>query len=111
MTFDNELAGKPGSILSLKNAAGVSIDAQYEEQEDAKKGADVMLTIDETIQHILEKYLESAVTENELKEGACGIIMNPKTGEILAMATKPDFLMSFMVVSYQLDKRPGGNQG
>lgn len=91
MTFDNELAGKPGSILSLKNAAGVSIDAQYEEQEDAKKGADVMLTIDETIQHILEKYLESAVTENELKEGACGIIMNPKTGEILAMATKPDF--------------------
>lgn len=91
MTFDNELAGKPGSILSLKNAAGISVDAQYEEQEDAKKGADVVLTIDETIQHILEKHLETAVAENELKEGACGIIMNPKTGEVLAMATKPDF--------------------
>ena len=91
MTFDGELSGKPGSILSLKNAAGISVDPQYEEQEQPEKGADVVLTIDETIQHILEKYLETAVTENELKEGACGIIMNPKTGEILAMATKPDF--------------------
>ncbi len=91
MTFDGELSGNPGSILSLKNAAGISIEEQYEEQEDAKKGADVVLTIDETIQHILEKYLENAVSENLLKEGACGIIMNPKTAEILAMATKPDF--------------------
>ena len=91
LTFDKELSGKPGSILSLKNAAGVSVDAQYEEQEGAKKGADVVLTMDETIQHILDKHLENAVTENKLREGACGIIMNPKTGEILAMSTKPDF--------------------
>ncbi len=91
LTFDGELAGKPGSILSLKNASGVSIEEQYEKQIQAQKGADLVLTIDETIQHILEKYLETAVGENELKEGACGIIMNPKTGEILAMATKPDF--------------------
>lgn len=91
LTFDKELAGKPGSILSLKNAAGVSVDAQYEEQENSKKGADVVLTIDESVQHILDKYLESAVSENKLREGACGIIMNPKTGEILAMSTKPDF--------------------
>lgn len=90
-TFDGELTGKPGSILSLKNAAGVSVDAQYEEQEAPQKGADVVLTIDETIQHILDKYLEQAVSENQLKEGACGIIMNPKTGEIYAMSTKPDF--------------------
>ena len=91
LTFDKELSGKPGSILSLKNAAGVSVDAQYEEQDGAKKGADVVLTMDETIQHILDKHLENAVTENKLREGACGIIMNPKTGEILAMSTKPDF--------------------
>ena len=58
---------------------------------DSQKGADVVLTIDETIQHFLEKHLEEAVTEYSLKEGAAGIIMNPKTGEILAMATKPDF--------------------
>ncbi len=101
LTFDKELAGKPGSILSLKSASGVSVDAQYEEQEDAKKGADVVLTIDESIQHILDKYLENAVSENELKEGACGIIMNPKTGEILAMSTKPDFDLNN---PYSIDK-------
>ena len=39
----------------------------------------------------LKSTFEEAVTENKLKEGAAGIIMNPKTGEILAMATKPDF--------------------
>ena len=101
LTFDKELAGKPGSILSLKSASGVSVDAQYEEQEDAKKGADVVLTIDESIQHILDKYLENAVSENELKEGACGIIMNPQTGEILAMSTKPDFDLNN---PYSIDK-------
>ena len=91
MTFDDILAGKPGSILSLKNAAGVTIDAQYEEQQAPEKGADVVLTIDETIQHILEKHLETAVSDDLLREGAAGIIMNPKTAEIYAMSTKPDF--------------------
>lgn len=91
LTFDDELTGRPGSIISAKSANGTDSDLQYEEQSEALKGADVVLTIDETIQHFLEKRLETAVAENELKEGAAGIIMNPKTGEILAMATKPDF--------------------
>lgn len=91
LTFDDELTGRPGSIISAKNANGTSLDMQYEAQNEALKGADVVLTIDETIQHFLEKRLETAVAENQLKEGAAGIIMNPKTGEIYAMATKPDF--------------------
>lgn len=91
MTFDDVLTGKTGSVLSAQAANGTNMKMQYEEQEDAEKGADVVLTIDETIQHFLEKHLETAVVENQLKEGAAGIIMNPKTCEILAMATKPDF--------------------
>lgn len=91
MTFDEVLTGKTGSVLSAQAANGTNLQKQYEEQEDAEKGADVVLTIDETMQHFLEKHLETAVVENQLKEGAAGIIMNPKTGEILAMATKPDF--------------------
>lgn len=91
LTFDDALSGKPGSLLRLKSAGGTDIALQYEEQLDAQKGANIVLTIDETIQHFLEKRLEAAVQENELKEGATGIIMNPKTGEILAMATKPDY--------------------
>lgn len=90
-TFDDYLMGRAGSVLSARTASGLSSEYQYEEAYDAEKGDDVVLTIDETIQSILEKYLEQACVENKLKEGACGIIMNPQTGEILAMATKPDF--------------------
>ncbi|MCX7715614.1 MAG: penicillin-binding transpeptidase domain-containing protein [Clostridia bacterium] len=91
MSFDKELTGRAGSIISAKSANGTSMDFQYEAQISSENGADVVLTIDETIQHFLEKHLENAVVDDKLKEGAAGIIMNPKTGEILAMATKPDF--------------------
>ncbi|MBE7044362.1 MAG: PASTA domain-containing protein [Ruminococcaceae bacterium] len=91
LTFDDVLMGKPGSILSLRSSSGVTMDVQYEEQVNDRKGADIVLTLDETMQHILEKHLEQAVSENLLREGAAGIIMNPKTAEIYAMATKPDF--------------------
>lgn len=91
LMFDKELTGEPGSILSARTATGTNADYDYEEVNDSQKGADIVLTIDETIQHFLEKHLEEAVTEYSLKEGAAGIIMDPKTGEILAMATKPDF--------------------
>ena len=91
LMFDDELTGKPGSIISARSASGTYTDFQYEDITDSEKGADIVLTIDETIQHFLENALEEAVTENSLQEGAAGIIMNPKTGEILAMATKPDF--------------------
>lgn len=92
LTFDDELSGKAGKVLSNQTATGTSLSSQQTEyMEASEKGDDVVLTIDETIQHFLEKGLEEAVEKNELKEGAAGIIMNPKTGEILAMATKPDF--------------------
>ncbi len=91
LTFDGYLMGRAGSVLSAKTASGSTTAYQYEEAYDAQKGDDVVLTIDETIQAVLEKYLEQACIENELKEGACGIVMNPQTGEVLAMATKPDF--------------------
>ena len=91
LMFDDELSGNPGSIISARSASGTYTDFQYEDMTDAQKGADVVLTIDETIQHFLEKSLEEAVTEYSLKEGAAGIVMNPKTGEILAMASKPDY--------------------
>ncbi len=92
LTFDDVLTGKDGSVVAAQNASGTTLeDQQYEAYSASAKGADVVLTIDETIQHYLEKYLETAVEECELKEGAAGIVMNPKTGEILAMSTKPDF--------------------
>ena len=92
LTFDNELSGKTGNVFTAQTAGGQTLEKQqYEAYKNALKGSDVVLTIDETIQHYLEKHLETAVKECELKEGAAVIVMNPKTGEILAMATKPDF--------------------
>lgn len=92
LTFDEVLLGKSGEIQTNRNAKGVTLEEQQAEYlTAAHKGADIVLTIDETIQHFLEKYLEEAINEDELKEGAAGIVMNPKTGEILAMSTKPDF--------------------
>ena len=92
LTFDSELSGKSGSIASKRTAGGTTVEKDQEEYlSAATKGADVVLTIDETIQHFLEKHLEEAIKEYSLKEGAAGIVMNPKTGEILAMSTKPDF--------------------
>ena len=92
LTFDDALMGRNGSIEQNQNADGTTLKAQQAEYiNGAVKGYNVVLTIDETLQHFLEKHLEEAVAEDELKEGAAGIIMNPKTGEILAMATKPDF--------------------
>ncbi|MCH5211190.1 MAG: PASTA domain-containing protein [Oscillospiraceae bacterium] len=92
LTFDDELMGINGSVETNQNADGSTLkDQQAEYINGAVKGDDIVLTIDETIQHFLEKHLEEAVTEDKLKEGAAGIVMNPKTGEILAMSTKPDF--------------------
>lgn len=91
-TFNEALLGKPGFITSTRSATGSTLaEQQAEYLTAAADGADVVLTIDETIQHFLESQLEKAAEDYKLKEGAAGIVMNPKTGEILAMSTKPDF--------------------
>lgn len=92
LIFDDYLSGVNGSVAQNRNASGTTIiDQQAEYLTAADEGANVVLTIDENIQYFLEKHLEEAVLKYELKEGAAGIVMNPKTGEILAIATKPDF--------------------
>ena len=104
MTFNKYLTGRAGSVRSARTAGGTTAESQFEADIDARKGDDIVLTIDESIQSILEKYLEQACIENQLKEGTCGIIMNPKTGEILAMATKPDFDLNDPTALTQYEK-------
>ena len=92
LRFDDYLSGVNGTVSQARNASGTTIEEQQAEYlTAAEQGCNVILTIDESIQHFLEKHLEEAVKKSELKEGASGIVMNPKTGEILAIATKPDF--------------------
>jgi len=96
--YEEVLAGTPGRKVSAQNAMGTDLDFQYKEMYEAKEGNSLVLTIDETIQHYLEKHLETAVIEHNVKNGAAGIIMNANTGEVLAMATAPDFDPNFPLV-------------
>lgn len=91
MIYDSVLKGKAGRIVTAKSADGNEMPYKYERYYNPEDGTNIVLTIDQTIQHFLEKHLETAVIDNKLNKGAAGIIMDVKTGEILAMATKPDF--------------------
>ena len=89
--YNKVLSGTDGMVVSAKNAWGTDMPFRYQQIYDAQDGNSLVLTIDETIQHYLEKHLETAVAEHEVHNRAVGIVMNVNTGEILAMATKPDF--------------------
>lgn len=89
--YNNVLKGTAGRVVKAQNAQGDDMPFQYEEYIQAQDGDGVVLTIDEGVQHFLEKHLETALNEYQAGNGVAGIVMNVKTGEVLAMATKPDF--------------------
>lgn len=89
--YDSYLQGTAGTVLSARNAWGIDMPDEYETMVSAQDGNSLVLTIDQAIQHYLEKQLDIAVEEHNVQDRAAGIVMNVKTGEILAMATKPDF--------------------
>jgi len=91
MVYDSKLKGQSGRIVSARNAAGSEMPYKYDRYYTPEDGCDITLTIDITIQHFLEKHLDQAMVDHQLQNGAAGIIMDVRTGEILAMATKPDF--------------------
>ena len=91
MVYDDELSGVPGRVVTLKNAHGTDMPFQEERHIDSENGLNVVLTIDEAIQHFAEKHLENVYNETEAAEGAACIVMDVKTGEVLAMATQPNF--------------------
>lgn len=91
LQYDSYLKGASGRLITASDASGSEMPFDYEKLIDPEDGLNVVLTIDENVQRIAEKYMEQAVEENQLANGACAIVMDVKTGEILAMTTKPDF--------------------
>ena len=89
--YYNELTGIAGRVVAAKSAAGTDMPLTYEMVESAKKGNSLVLTIDSYIQYTAEKYLEAAIAENQIAERGAAIVMNVKTGAVLAMAVKGDF--------------------
>ncbi|MEG0017296.1 MAG: penicillin-binding transpeptidase domain-containing protein [Hydrogenoanaerobacterium sp.] len=89
--YDTVLSGTPGRVVAAKNAVGRDMPFQYNKMYPADDGNSIVLTIDETIQHFVEKHLETAVKEHNVRARATCIVMDVNTGEVLAMATKNDF--------------------
>ncbi len=90
--YEKYLKGTDGRIVSAKDALGKDMPFQYEARvNEAQDGYSLVLTIDEVIQHIAEKNIETAVTEFGIKNRATAIVMDVTSGEVLAMSTKPDF--------------------
>ena len=89
--YDEELKGKQGAIQKHTDAKGGEIGDEGENYVSAVDGNDLVLTIDLTIQSIVEKYLEEACIDNECTDGGSIIAMNPQNGDILAMATYPNY--------------------
>ena len=106
--YDDVLSGVPGRIVTADRVSGMEIPENYEQYVAAEDGSSIVLTIDETIQHFAEKHLENARIENSLEEGAAAIVMDVNTGEILAMATKPDYDLNepFAITSAVEEKYP-----
>jgi cell division protein FtsI (penicillin-binding protein 3) len=90
LSYDSYLNGKPGSILVARDAKGRNIYSANIRQEDATKGYNLQLTIDQTIQHVTERALEEGIKKSRAKAGTA-IVMAPRTGEILALAVRPTF--------------------
>ena len=89
--YDDYLQGTDGLIVMAKDAKGNAMPYDYENRYEASDGNDVYLTIDSTVQYYLEKNLESAVKQHKAANRATGIIMNAKTGAVIAMATAPGY--------------------
>jgi stage V sporulation protein D (sporulation-specific penicillin-binding protein) len=90
LSYDKYLRGTPGRIEIEKDATGRSLPNSSEEYVPPRNGYNIYLTIDEVIQYIVERELDRALKEFNISGGTV-IVMEPKTGSILALANRPDY--------------------
>ena len=88
--YENILKGIPGQLIIATDGLGKELPLNDEKYIPSEDGLSLVLTIDEMIQYIAEKYIEQAMRDNNPDYATC-TIMDPKTGDILAMVTAPDF--------------------
>lgn len=101
--YDQILSGQPGYVLSEKNALSQDMPGGYQERYEPVDGSNIVLTIDETIQHFVEKTLDQIMIEFDPDMGATAIVMNVNTGEILAMGNRPTYDLNEPFTIYDED--------
>ena len=90
-SYNDELTGTAGRLVSARNALGTNMPFDYDQYVEATNGYDLVLTIDETVQSIVEKHLEAGLVSCGALEGGTAIVMDVKTGAIIALSTKGDY--------------------
>ena len=89
--YNDELTGIPGRLIEAKNANGTEMPYPYEQKVDAVDGNSLVLTLDVTLQHLVEKYLDEYNELHQVYNRSVGIMMDVNTGAILAMASQGGF--------------------
>ena len=90
-SYESTLAGVNGRTITLRNAYGNAIADENATTYAAKDGSNLVLSLDVNVQEVVERYLNEAIAANNVENRGAAIVMNVKTGAILAMASKPDF--------------------
>ena len=85
--YNTYLTGRAGKVITTKGNNEMDMPFSYEKFVASRQGASVILTLDATVQQCLEKQMEAAIARYDVQNGAFGLVMDAKTGEILAMAT------------------------
>ena len=85
--YNSFLEGTVGKVITSKGNNEMDMPFSYEHYIASRQGGSLVLTLDTTVQSMLEKRMEEAISQYRVQNGAFGLVMNAKTGEILAMAT------------------------
>lgn len=85
--YNGYLEGSVGSVITTKGNNEMDMPFSYENYVASRQGDSVVLTLDTTVQACMEKQMEAAIARYDVQNGAFGMVMHVKTGEILAMAT------------------------
>lgn len=91
LQYDEQLAGTSGKYITARDSNGNELPYEYESYVAAQNGYNVTTTLNTYVQSVLEQQLEATLIESGAQNRVCGIVMNVKTGAILAMATAPSF--------------------
>ena len=89
--YNDELSGEAGYLLTGKNGKGTEMLTRYENYIKARNGYDVNVTVDSSIQAMLESALVEGIEKYDVRYGGFAIAMDPNTGAVLGMASSPDY--------------------
>lgn len=103
--YNSILSGTPGRRITAKDAVGDALPTTYEKTYSATEGSSIVTTIDQMIQHYIEKTLDATIAQYNPDQGAAIIVMDVNTGGILGLASRPDYDLNDPLAIYDEEVR------